>query len=131
MGFFASVIYYALPVALFLFVYNFLYKLPELPQYDVDEYWGVGLKKSTPEDTSIRAFEIKFSETKIEELKRKLNETYEFETILEGAEAYEYGMNAIKLRKTIEYWRDDYLPRWKEREVFFNRLPHFKTKIQG
>lgn len=43
----------------------------------------------------------------------------------------QYGIDTKNLIKFIEYWHDNYLPRWMEREHIINSLPHFVTKIQG
>lgn len=105
-----------------------LYKTPDPPKYSIDTNWG---KKYDPADTAVRKFNIKFSIKKIEELKRKLSENYSFQPELEGITDTSYGINATRMDAIIKYWRDDYLPRWREREAFFNNMPHFRTSIQG
>lgn len=125
-----QLILFAIPVYLGYRIYKFLYKKHKLPNLNYDEYWGEGLQDSVPDDT-VYPYKIVFAPQKIDELKRKLSDDYEFTPTLEGAPPLEYGINVDYLKKTIQYWRDDYLPRWQEREKFFNQLPHFQTRIQG
>lgn len=96
-----------------------------------DDFWGLSEDNESMIDETIRKFEITFATHKIDELTRKLGEGYEFTPALEGSEKFEYGMDPENLTNIIKYWRDDYLPRWKEREDFFNQLPHYKTRVQG
>jgi len=66
----------------------------------------------------------------IADLKERLNRTLRLTPPLEGV-AFEYGFNTNYLKEVVEYWRDDYLPRWREREVFLWQFNHFTTDIQG
>lgn len=120
------------PIVISVIAYVYLNRAaPHLQHLKTDDYWGRRSDSGQAEDESIRDFRISFPSSKIEELKRKLGEQYEFTPVLEGAELHEYGIDVNNLTEIINYWHDDYLPRWKEREDFFNRLPHFKTNIQG
>jgi juvenile hormone epoxide hydrolase len=49
---------------------------------------------------------------------------------LEGT-AFEYGFNSKRLKEVLKYWRDQYLPKWSEREQFLNQYEQFTTQIQG
>lgn len=105
-----------------------LYKTPDVPKYALDKNWG---PKYDPAETAVRPFTIKFDVRRIEEIKRKLSENYSFQSQLEGSNYFEYGINATRMEIIVKYWRDDYMPRWREREAFFNSMPHYRTSIQG
>jgi len=49
---------------------------------------------------------------------------------LEGV-GFRYGVQKAILEDFIAYWRDDYLPRWSQREELLNSFPHFTTEVQG
>lgn len=66
----------------------------------------------------------------IEKLKARLNDAGPFAEPLEGV-AFEYGFNSKRLDKIINFWRDDYLKNWKERQNFLNQFPQYKTQVQG
>lgn len=42
---------------------------------------------------------------------------------------FEYGFNTNYLKKVVEFWKTKY--NWREREVFLNSFPHFKTYVDG
>lgn len=111
------------------YYYNEFAKNLPPPKIDVNEFWGASSLEKSPQDDSIRNFKISFPTDKIEKLREKL-EIDEFTPPLENV-AFEYGFNSNRLKEILKYWRDDYLPRWSEREKFLNQLPQFKTKIQG
>lgn len=71
-----------------------------------------------------------FPQQTLDDLKAQLNRTLHLAEPLEGVN-FEYGFNTKQLQEIIEYWRDDYLPRWREREVFLWQFNHFTTEIQG
>jgi juvenile hormone epoxide hydrolase len=101
------------------------------PDLDFEEYWGrSSLDKSTRSDESIRKFEISFSQEKVEKLAEKLSDVGPFTEPLEGV-AFEYGFNSRKLKEILKYWKDDYVPKWSQREKILNKFPQFKTRIQG
>lgn len=66
----------------------------------------------------------------LDDLRAQLNRTLRLTEPLENA-AFEYGFNTKELQEIIKYWRDDYLLRWREREVFLWQFNHFTTDIQG
>lgn len=53
-----------------------------------------------------------------------------FHAPLEGV-GFEYGFNSDALNKVVTYWKNEYLPKWSEREAKINSFPHFTTQIQG
>ncbi|KAI8119030.1 Juvenile hormone epoxide hydrolase 1 [Lucilia cuprina] len=71
-----------------------------------------------------------YADQTIDDLKAQLNRSLQLTEPLEGV-TFEYGFNTKQLQEIIEYWRDDYLPRWREREVFLWQFNHFTTDIQG
>lgn len=107
----------------------YLYLDPAVPDISTDKHWGS--KISQLDSATVEPFSIQFDENKIKDLQRKLTENYSFEPTLEDAPDFFYGINATTVQDIIKFWKDDYLPRWKEREAFFNSLPHFKANIQG
>lgn len=47
-------------------------------------------------------------------------------------QGFQYGFNTDYLKEVISYWKDVYLPKWKnEREKFLDIYPHYKTHING
>ncbi|XP_037927171.1 juvenile hormone epoxide hydrolase 1-like [Hermetia illucens] len=107
-----------------------LLKPIKAPTLDLDEYWGPGKKSDYKENTEVVKYEISFPDETIETLKNDLKKTIKLQTPLEGI-GFEYGFNTVYLQKVINYWRDEYLPKWKEREAFLRKWPHFTTNIQG
>lgn len=108
-------------------------KLGVLPKPDLDAnfYWGPG--SPTAVDTSIRPFKINYGADVIEEMRAQLSDKAiaKLRDPLEGT-TFNYGTNTKYLKTVLKYWRDDYLPKWTEKhEVFLNKFPQFKTKIQG
>ncbi|XP_055376707.1 juvenile hormone epoxide hydrolase 2-like [Condylostylus longicornis] len=103
----------------------------DLPNFNYNEYWGKGDENFYKEDTSIKQFKIVFEDKVINDLKQQLNRDIEFLPSYEDHPSFQYGFNAAKLKDIIKYWRDDYIPRYKERQDFFNQFQHFTTQIQG
>jgi juvenile hormone epoxide hydrolase len=101
-----------------------------LPELDVHEYWGKRENLNLSKDESVRKFKINFPEDKIEKLRRRLEDAGPFAKPLEGV-AFQYGFNSNKLQEILKYWKDEYLPKWSERQKHLNQFPQFKTKIQG
>lgn len=102
------------------------------PQVLINEYWGRGKAADDAASQIIEAQEIYYSPGTIAQLYAKLNETLPMHAALEGMKhAHEYGLNPRTLRELVVHWRDEYLPRWLERQAFLNSVPHFKTTIQG
>ncbi|KAL1131024.1 hypothetical protein AAG570_012262 [Ranatra chinensis] len=106
----------------------FWYKLDEIPELTpiADKYWGKGDPK--PDDSTIKPFKIKFSETMVQDLLRRLQNTRELTPPLEGA-GFQYGFNSDYLKSIINFWKTEY--NFQERETFLNQYPQFKTQISG
>lgn len=104
-----------------------------LPDFDTDEYWGPGLKSDHKPSEKVVPFIIQYAQAPgnpIEQLRKKLNETLYLQPPLEGV-GFEYGVHSGGFRSIVQEWRDDYLPRWEQREQFLNKFPQFTTEIQG
>lgn len=104
-----------------------------LPDIERDTYWGPGLKSNHKPSEQVVPFTIQYAQAAgnpIKELKSILNQTLLLHPPLEGI-GFEYGVNSGGLKTIVEEWRDDYLPRWEEREKFLNQFPQFTTEIQG
>lgn len=101
------------------------------PRLDLNTYWGPCKKEDAVKDESIRHFQIEYPTEQIDEIKRKLAEKYVFTAPMEDARDHEYGLDSNRLQEYIQYWRDEYMPKWDERLKMFNAFPHFKTNIQG
>uniref|UniRef100_A0A0K8TLC3 Epoxide hydrolase n=1 Tax=Tabanus bromius TaxID=304241 RepID=A0A0K8TLC3_TABBR len=101
-----------------------------VPKMDLDEYWGPGDKAQYKEDKELVVNKLYYDEEIIDDLRQRLNRTLNLHEPLEGV-GFEYGVNTDYLAKFVKYWRDDYLARWREREIYLWRFPHFTTHIQG
>lgn len=111
--------------------YSFWTKTYVTPEIDLDEFWGFGTKNNYIENKDTRCFQISYEDHQIVELKAKLSGNYTFTPALEDTDLHQYGIDSKRLEYLITYWRDSYLPKWKDRLVLLNSLPHFKTQIQG
>ncbi|CAD7077456.1 unnamed protein product [Hermetia illucens] len=122
--------------AFVVFVAFSVYKFRELtkpidaPTLDLDEYWGPGKKSNYKENTEVVENKFFIPDEVIDSLRKDLNRSFEFQAPLEGI-GFEYGFNTVYLQKVIKYWRDEYLPKWRKRELFLGKWPHFTTNIQG
>ncbi|XP_055376706.1 juvenile hormone epoxide hydrolase 1-like [Condylostylus longicornis] len=110
--------------------YVYISKPLDVPTFDLNEFWGPGSKLEYKEDPTIVSNKIHYPDEVIEDLRKQLNRTWIYHDPLENV-GFEYGFNTNKLKDVIKYWRDDYLPRWRERESFLWSLPHLTTEIQG
>jgi len=127
------VIFLALFAALCGMGYYKFYELTRpypVPKLDTNKYWGPGDGKDYKPDTSIKPFKLTVDQKEIDLLRKKLNRTERIHEPLEGAR-FEYGFNLDALLGIVKYWRDNYLKRWRAREMFINSLPQFTTEIQG
>ncbi|XP_014261620.1 juvenile hormone epoxide hydrolase 1-like [Cimex lectularius] len=104
--------------------WHWLTTVPDVPNIKT-EYWGPGTPK--PDDKSIRPFIINVSDEVINDLKDRLAKT-KLTKPLEGV-GFQYGFNTGYLAKILDFWRTKY--DWKEREVYLNKYPQFKTQIGG
>lgn len=104
----------------------------QAPTLDATQYWGAGEAASYIEDISVNQQEVFYDDATIDALRAKLNESVTLHNPLEDiAEAHEYGLNAHSLIKLVDYWSNEYLPNWAERQELLNVVPHFQTQIQG
>ncbi len=111
--------------------YNNLCTSVAPPDLSLTAYWGPGNAKDYRENDAIQLQKVIYFDGAITRLKRQLNDVYMITESLDSV-GFEYGVNSNKLKTFIEYWRDDYLPRWKwEREHKLNLLPHYLTVVQG
>ncbi|KAG7296455.1 hypothetical protein JYU34_020198 [Plutella xylostella] len=101
-------------------------KPPELPEVNLEEWWGPGERK--PEDTSVRSFRIEWSKEMISDLRRRLTNHRPLTPPLEGI-AHQYGFNTATLQPILGFWRDGY--DFEKRLEYLNKFPQYKTKIQG
>ncbi|KAK5642982.1 hypothetical protein RI129_009149 [Pyrocoelia pectoralis] len=100
---------------------------PPLPMLDENEYWGPGIPP-IKQDTSIKPFKINVPDEVLSDLKHRLEIDRPYTPPLEGIQQ-QYGFNTNLLTEILEYWKNKY--NWREREVFLNQFPQFKTNIQG
>lgn len=132
MGVVSNILYsvLALAIAFSYQTYRDLTKPYPIPETDLNEYWGRGDAKNYKEDKTIKPFKISYSAEVIKRLTDKLNDAPAFTEPLEDT-AFEYGFNTKHLKKILNYWKGQYLPKWNEREQFLNQYPQFTTQIQG
>ncbi|XP_062546810.1 juvenile hormone epoxide hydrolase-like [Armigeres subalbatus] len=101
-----------------------------VPDIDYQEYWGPGDGKNYKENVEIKPFQLAYGDDAIEKLKNKLDDRPSLVEPLEGT-AFEYGFNSKRLQEILNFWREDYLDRWDERQKYLNSFPQFKTQVQG
>ncbi|XP_036332372.1 juvenile hormone epoxide hydrolase 1-like, partial [Rhagoletis pomonella] len=132
MGSIIKVLLVLLVVVLAVFVHrlHLLSSSAPLPALSDTEYWGPGSAANYKENTDIKKFDISVKPKVIEDLKAQLSQPLVLHEPLEGI-GFQYGFNSNYLKKVVEYWRNNYLPKWSEREAFLKQFPHFETQIQG
>lgn len=64
----------------------------------------------------------------VNDLRERLLHRRPFPPPLEDA-GFTYGFNTNFLTQVLDYWQNKY--NFKDRENFFNKYSHYKTKIQG
>lgn len=70
--------------------------------------------------------------TLINNLQAHLNYSTDYyiaDSLIDGN--FNYGMRKPSLIGMMNYWRDNYLPRYKEREKYMNQFSHFRLVVQG
>lgn len=112
------------------FIYQGVFAPVAAPNIDANKYWGPSALVNQVDKFDVKPFKIDYSADVIQKLRDRLREPLNLVEPLEGAN-FRYGFNEHKLEELIKYWRDNYLPRWNERQNFLNGLPQFTTKIQG
>lgn len=130
MGFRCAAILAVISAVISFYLYQAIFAPVELPKIDINQYWGPSSRANQVKSTDIQPFKIDYSADVITKLRNRLAEPLNLVEPLEGA-GFRYGFNKYKLEEFIKYWRDDYLPRWNERQTFLNSLPQFTTNIQG
>src|SRR6476660_6726633 len=77
--------------------------------------------------TAIRPFQVRFSESDLTELRRRINATKwpERETVTDQSQ----GVQLATIQKLARYWATDY--DWRSCEAKLNALPQFMTEIDG
>jgi len=101
-----------------------------LSKFDTNKFWGKGDASKYKPNTSIKPFKIQIENEVIADLQKQLNRSLKLAEPLEEVK-FQYGFNGDALQQIVDYWRDDYLPRWNEREEYLNSLPQYTTEIQG
>jgi len=100
------------------------------PEFKDDTYWGPGDAKDFVPDEKIYEFKLQVPQSEIDDLRKELNRTLRLTEPLDGI-AFEYGFNTYALEQFVDYWRDNYLTKWDERQELFNSFKQYKTEIQG
>ncbi|RVE53920.1 hypothetical protein evm_001323 [Chilo suppressalis] len=109
--------------------YMSLVHVPDLPNLDLDAWWGPNDTKLN-QDTSIRPFRIVFSESMLTDLRRRfddyrrLKKTKSFENA-----TWTYGVNSDGYGQFFSHWIFKY--NFQRREQYLNKFNHFKTNVQG
>lgn len=124
-----SVVAALLAVFAYVFHQTLIAPLPP-PKIDTTKYWGPSSQAKRVEKSEVKPFKIDYTADVIAKLRHRLSEPLNLVEPLENVN-FRYGFNKYKLEELVKYWRDDYLPRWDERQKFLNGLPQFTTKIQG
>lgn len=112
------------------FVYQGLFAPLPPPKLSTNKFWGPSSKTNQAIKAEVKPFTIQYSGDVIAKLRSRLSEPLNLVEPLENV-GFNYGFNKGKLEEMIKYWRDDYLPRWDQRQKFLNGLPQFTTTIQG
>lgn len=100
------------------------------PKIDIAKYWGPSSQANKVVKSEVKPFTVDYSADVITNLRNRLSEPLNLVEPLENV-GFRYGFDKYKLEELIKYWRDDYLPRWNERQKFLNSFPQFTTTIQG
>ena len=79
------------------------------------------------QDAPIREFTIRVPQETLADLQIRLSRT-RFPNQIPGS-AWDYGADTAYMRELVAYWRTSY--DWRKHEAELNRLPHFKTEIDG
>ncbi|XP_072946312.1 juvenile hormone epoxide hydrolase-like [Epargyreus clarus] len=113
--------------AVILYFYYMATIPPDVSKIDLNQYWGKYPMDANP-DTTIRPYNIEFSEEIVNDLKERLLHRRPFPTPVEGA-GFTYGFNTHFLTRVLDYWQNKY--DFKHRATFLNKYNHYITKIQG
>lgn len=100
------------------------------PIINEHQYWGPSSGSKKAQSNEIKPFSVDFPNELIDNLRKKLSEPITLAEPLENV-GFRYGFQKNALLEWIEYWRDNYLPRWAERQQYLNQFPQYTTQIQG
>jgi microsomal epoxide hydrolase len=75
----------------------------------------------------VEPFEVRIPDSVLEDLRERLART-RFPDALEGSD-WDYGTELEYLRDLCAYWRDKF--DWPTQERLLNRLPHYRTNVDG
>lgn len=100
------------------------------PIVNENQYWGPSASSNKVQSNDIKPFSVDYSNEIIDKLRKKLSEPITLAEPLENV-GFRYGFRKDALNEWIEYWRNDYLPRWAERQQFLNQFPQYTTQVQG
>lgn len=116
------------------FTYQGMFAPLSPPKLDTAKYWGPSwgplANARANAKSEVKPFKIDYSADVITKLRKRLSEPLNLVEPLENV-GFRYGFNKYKLEELIKYWRDDYLPRWNERQKFLNQFPQFTTTLHG
>ncbi|XP_059054501.1 juvenile hormone epoxide hydrolase-like [Achroia grisella] len=111
-------------------VYQHIVTVPEVPQLDLDYWWGPNDTRSN-QNKEIRPFRVVFGDGMLQDLRMRFD-SYRAETkkvkSLQDA-AWTYGVHSEAFAQFFSNWIFQYKP--EERVGFLNQFNHFKTNIQG
>uniref|UniRef100_A0A1A9WPB5 Epoxide hydrolase n=1 Tax=Glossina brevipalpis TaxID=37001 RepID=A0A1A9WPB5_9MUSC len=105
------------------------------PHLPLNQWWGdeeepIDWQAYLDNSSEVVNNRILYEESIINDLKEQLSRPLDLTEPMKGVN-FEYGFNTEALKSIIKYWRDEYLPRWREREIFLWQFNHFTTNIQG
>lgn len=105
-----------------------------LPNIDTTKNWGSGEGETIVDSELIEDFAVDFEskESRLIEFLRKTleNGSVNAASPLNGI-GFEYGVNSVGFNDFLDFWANNYLSRWSERQKFLNGFPQFTTEIQG
>lgn len=125
-------IFIVIAAIIFAYAYHYLFGSMPVPDLDENKYWGPSSRKNHIDSLAIKPFKIQYSDAIINDLRRHLDDSKNIKLTepLEGV-GFRYGFNKKKLEQIVNYWNEEYLPRWEERQSYLNNWPQFTTEIQG
>nr|XP_014095480.1 juvenile hormone epoxide hydrolase 2 [Bactrocera oleae] len=106
----------------------------EVPKVTLHQWWGDGPEPKdwaayVKNSSEVLSNRLIFPDSTIDDLRQRLNRTLHLTESM--SPDFRNGFNTKELLKIVDYWRDNYMPRWREREVFMWQFNHFTTEIQG
>lgn len=108
-------------------ILNLIFQPSNVPEMDLEKNWGDNRTSASEE---IVPFKIQNVTDIIDDLRQRLSVPLDLQKPVLNTN-FEYGFNSEYLEKLVDYWRDDYLARWDERQAFLNQFPQFTTVIQA